>query len=328
MNAKVIEGLKALKEGIDLILEGIDTQELTTPVKQKEEPKKVEAPVEEAPAKTEKAPVEGTFTAEQLEGMTYNNLKKLAKELGLSASGNREEITNRILGEKVEVPAEAITEEAPEEVPVDEKDNDPVYAKVVDAVADMTTEEIADVLADIGLSAKGKREALIDKVVQAVKDGLLDFDDDDEEVEEPKAEVVEIPVVKESVPADEEDEEDDNTNDVDNPDMTKARKEAIIAQDEDVREQFDKGKVTREELVEFLQAFYDTEEDLSDMSDDEVLDTYIDALCRLIDDDGNIIEEGAYLLNGEPACCGRALVYSEDTGLFICEHCGEEYEAE
>ena len=64
------------------------------------------------------------------------------------------------------------------------------------------------------------------------------------------------------------------------------------------------------------------------MSDDEVLETYIDAICRMIDDDGNLVEEGAYMLNGEPACCGRHLVYSEDTGVYVCEHCGTEYEAE
>ena len=110
--------------------------------------------------------------------------------------------------------------------------------------------------------------------------------------------------------------------------MTEARRKAIIAQDNSIRKQFKKGEVTRDNLVEFLQSFYDTEEDMDDMSDDDLLDTYIDAVCRLVDDEGDLIEEGAYTLNGEPACCGRVLAYSEDTNVFICEHCGEEYEAE
>ena len=110
--------------------------------------------------------------------------------------------------------------------------------------------------------------------------------------------------------------------------MTEARKKAILEQDKDIRNQYKKGKVVRDNLVEFLQSFYDTEEDMEDMTDEEVLDTYIDAVCRLIDDDGEIVEEGAYTLNGEPACCGRVLTYSEDSNTFICEHCGEEYEAE
>ena len=256
--------------------------------------------------------------------MTYNNIKKLAKDMGISAVGNREEITNRILGCTPDETA-TVEDEAPEEVPVDEKNNDPIYAKVVDAVADMTNEEIADVLVDIGLSAKGKREALIEKVVQAVRDGLLDFDDEDEEEE---TEVAEAPVAKEAPVEDSDEEEEDNTNDIDNPAMTEARKKAILAQDDEIRKQFSKGEVTREDLVEFLQSFYDTEDDMSDMSDEDLLDTYIDAVCRLVDDEGDLIEEGAYSLNGEPACCGRVLNYSEDTKMFICEHCGEEYEAE
>ena len=344
MNAKVIEGLKAVREGIDLILEGYaeavptiakTEEEAPAPVKSKSVQRREEAQSE---AVAEEVKVENNLTREQLDGMTYNNIKKLAKELGVSAVGNREDITARILGETAEVPNDSVAEEVPtpveevaepEEVEVDETEVDPLYAKVVDAVSEMSNEEIADVLADIGISAKGKREALIEKVVQAVRDGMLDLDDDEEEeVEEtptPAKKSKEAPA-----PVEEEDEEDeeDNINDLDNPDMTKARKKALIAQDESIRKQFANGDVVRDNLVEFLQSFYDTEEDMDDMSDDDLLDTYIDAVCRLIDDDGDLIEEGAYTLNGEPACCGRILTYSEDTNVFICEHCGEEYEAE
>ncbi len=336
MNAKIIEGLKALRGGIDLILEGYADEQsvetVSTPTQNEVESKSVqrrraiqaEETVAEAPTVNEVKEVPAV-TREQLDGMTYNNIKKLAKDMGISAVGNREEITNRILGCTPDETATA-ENEAPEEVPVDEKNNDPIYAKVVDAVADMTNEEIADVLVDIGLSAKGKREALIEKVVQAVRDGLLDFDDEEDEEEE--TEVAEAPVAKEAPVEDSDEEEEDNTNDIDNPAMTEARKKAILAQDEEIREQFSKGDVTRDDLVEFLQSFYDTEDDMSDMSDEDLLDTYIDAVCRLVDDEGDLVEEGAYSLNGEPACCGRVLNYSEDTKMFICEHCGEEYEAE
>ena len=366
MNAKIIEGLKAVREGIDLILEGYAEEQTpvveevaTTPVQEvkksksqqrREEiqsaeiaPETVESaePVAEAPETPVEVEAPKTVTREQLDGMTYNNIKKLAKEMGVSAVGNREDITARILGESAEAKTEETpVEEAPakktkkvektepEEVEVDEKDNDPLYSKVVETVADMSNEEIADILADIGVSAKGKREALIEKVVQAVRDGLLDFDDEDEE------EVEETPApapAKKEAPApveDDEDEEEDLTNDIDNPEMTEARRKAIIAQDNSIRKQFKKGDVTRDNLIEFLQSFYDTDEDMDDMSDDDLLDTYIDAVCRLVDDEGDLVEEGAYTLNGEPACCGRVLVYSEDTNVFICEHCGEEYEAE
>lgn len=330
MNAKIIEGLKAVRDGIELILAGcVDDYEPAVPAKNEDKAVSETKPKEVLPETVEEtapeAKVEGTLTREQLDGMTYNNIKKLAKEMGVSAVGNREEITNRILG--CEAEAEEVTEttEAPVEVEVDEKDNDPVYAKVVEAVAEMDSEDLADILADVGISAKGKRETLIEKIVQAVKDGLIEFDEDEEETVEEN--IVPLPTTAPAVEEAEEEEEDD-VNDLDNPNMTEARKKALINQDNSIRKQFKNGDVTRDNLVEFLQSFYDTEEDMDDMSDDDLLDTYIDAVCRLVDDDGDLIEEGAYTLNGEPACCGRALSYSEDTNVFICEHCGEEYEAE
>ena len=329
MNAKIIEGLKVVREGIDLILEGYESA-----LTKNAEPTEKTTKVESVPEETATTSVKGTFTREQLDGMTYNNIKKLAKEMGVSAVGNREDITARILGVEVEVePNGAVEEpivevapvEAPEEVEVDEKDNDPLYAKVVESIEDMDNEDLADILADIGISAKGKRESLIEKIVQAVRDGLLDFDDEDEEAEESSTPVEDK---AESAEHGDYDDEEDNINDLDNPNMTEARKKALINQDNSIRKQFKKGEVTRDNLVEFLQSFYDTEEDMDDMSDEDLLDTYIDAVCRLVDDEGDLIEEGAYTLNGEPACCGRVLTYSEDTNVFICEHCGEEYEAE
>lgn len=340
MNAKIIEGLKAVRDGIDLIIANADVEVNATPA---------ETPVtkvKNVPAVEEKeTPVEsavGEVTREQLDGMTYNNLKKFVKDRGISAVGNRDDITARLLGESVEdTVSSETTEEAPTEkntrklgkksapeVEEPEKETDPVYAKVLEAVKDMSNEEIADVLADIGISAKGKREALIDKVTQAVRDGLLDFDDDESEEDEAPVETPTPKTSKKEAPVEEDEEEEDNINDFENPDMTEARKKAIIAQDKEARDQFSKKKLTRKDCVEFLQQFYDTEDSMEDMNDDDLLDTYIDAVCRLIDDDGDLTEEGAYELNGQHACCGRILSYSEDTEMFVCEHCGKEYEAD
>jgi hypothetical protein len=340
MNAKIIEGLKAVRDGIDLIIANADVEVNATPAET------LVTKVKNVPAVEEKeTPVEsavGEVTREQLDGMTYNNLKKFAKDRGISAVGNRDDITARLLGESVE---DAVSSETTEEAPTEkktrklgkksapeveepEKETDPVYAKVLEAVKDMSNEEIADVLADIGISAKGKREALIDKVTQAVRDGLLDLDDDESEEDEAPVETPTSKTSKKEAPVEEDEEEEDNINDFENPDMTEARKKAIIAQDKEARDQFSKKKLTRKDCVEFLQQFYDTEDSMEDMNDDDLLDTYIDAVCRLIDDDGDLTEEGAYELNGQPACCGRILSYSEDTKMFVCEHCGEEYEAD
>lgn len=306
MNEKILEGLKMIKEGICLILDEADNQ-----------------PVAAVPSETTEE-VSPTAETSNLEDMSYTELKKLAKEMGLPARGSRDELLARIRdnqGTSVDE-AEEDEEDISEDAVPDEEEEDPVYASVLEAVEDMSNEDIADILADAGISAKGKREALIDKLVNAVKDGLIEFEDSDEDSDEEDAEE---PATEEPV---DEDEDNDDINNLDNPAMTEERKDAIIAEDKKIRKQFKSGKLTRKVAVKFLQEFYDTEDSLEDMTDEEVLDTYIDAVCRMIDDEGNLVEEGAYELNGEPACCGRHLTYSEDTGVYVCEHCGTEYEAE
>jgi hypothetical protein len=98
--------------------------------------------------------------------------------------------------------------------------------------------------------------------------------------------------------------------------------------DKEIRRQLKKKELKRDDMVEFLQQFYATDEDMSEYSDAELVETYIDAVCRLIDDSGETIEEGSYMLNGEPACCGRHLDYDEKNSRFVCEQCGETYDAE
>ena len=63
-------------------------------------------------------------------------------------------------------------------------------------------------------------------------------------------------------------------------------------------------------------------------SDEEVLAKYIECASMLIDDEGNTVEEGAYMLNGVPFCCGHALEISEDGTSGKCSICDEEYEFE
>ena len=99
--------------------------------------------------------------------------------------------------------------------------------------------------------------------------------------------------------------------------------------DKDTRAQFKKGEIERDDLVEFLCDFYDEDKKTyKKKSDKEILDAYIEASSNLIDDDGEIVEEGAYTVNGVPYCCGRPLSYDEDEGKYVCEHCGGEYEAD
>lgn len=60
----------------------------------------------------------------------------------------------------------------------------------------------------------------------------------------------------------------------------------------------------------------------------ELVDFYIDCKAMFIDDDGDAIEtESPYELNGMPACCGKLLDKNED-GDYVCQVCGNVYEAE
>lgn len=63
----------------------------------------------------QKATVEGEISKEMLEEMKYQELKKLASDMGLDASGKKEELIERISKETVEVEVEA--EEEEEELP-------------------------------------------------------------------------------------------------------------------------------------------------------------------------------------------------------------------
>ena len=189
-----------------------------------------------------------SYTKEDLDQMTFNDLRKLAKELGLKVKGDRETIAKAILASNATVEPEdeeveekpskakkapakrvAIPKEEDEEVEDDEEDDvddiDEVTQNVLDIVEDMETSEIADILSDAGLSPKGKRQALIDKVIKAVKDGTISIDDEDdgEDAEE------DVEEDEDTVEDTEDEAEDFGPNDFDNPNMTDERSEALEA---------------------------------------------------------------------------------------------------
>lgn len=64
------------------------------------------------------------------------------------------------------------------------------------------------------------------------------------------------------------------------------------------------------------------------VSTNDLVEQYLMISANLIDDDGNVVEEGAYTINDEPYCCGKPLKYDENENKFICEVCGEEYEGD
>ena len=337
-NSKIIEALNLIQTGIEELKSQFISDEATAEAVAEKPTSKIGNSATKEVTKTkkteEKEPEASAIEAmskETLDAMTYNSLKKFAKDRGISATGNRDEITARLLGTPVSEDDDEDDEEEVEEVEEAEEaeEVDPTYAQVLEATSEMSVEELADLLVSVGLSGKGKKESLIDKLVTAVKEGLLSLDDDEDSSDEEVVDKAEVEDEDESEDDEEEtSEEDDNTNDLTNPAMTKARKKALKTFVTETRDEFTEEELARVDLVEFLQAFHDTDNDMDDMSDEEVLECYIDAASRLINDDGESVEEGAYELNGEAACCGRLLKYAKETKSFICEHCGSTYEAE
>ena len=154
----------------------------------------------------------------------------------------------------------------------------------------MTLEELAEFCEENGLSSKGKRQALIARIVKAVEAGdieLSDEDDDDEEEEDEEP----APKKKGSAKSDSkksskksEPEEDDDEDEENEP--TEERTAALKSYDKDTRAQFKKGEIERDDLVEFLCDFYDKDKkSYKKMSDKEILDAYIEASSNLIDDE-------------------------------------------
>lgn len=207
----------------------------------------------------------------------------------------------------------ALPAEEPEEP---EEQEDPVAVSVTSAVADMTNEEIAEILIDAGLSATGKREALVARVIKAVKDGKIEFEDDEEES-----------------PAEEEAEEEGNGefsyNDPTNPDMTDARRTALEALESGTVSQLKSKAITHKEMSAWIAEFRGTDEGLKGLSKEDILSEYINLAALLIDDEGNESESGVpYTVNGIPFCCASPLTHDEESNSYKCEICGGEFEDE
>lgn len=345
INRKSLEGLKAISEGLALFIAGLEESmnsisETTTTVEEKPVKKssKKSAPIEEPDEEEEVTETSTEINEDVLNEMSYNDLKKLAKDYGISAVGNRKELVKKLLSlaETEDEDAENEEEEKPvkksapksakEKKPVeeepdeeeeesdesdDEEDEDNSIAEQVnEVVAEMSDDELREILDSVSISSKGKRQALIAKIITAVEEGLVSLDD--EETEE----------------ADEEEaEESEESADI-TEGMTKKRKKAFEELCDETNEQFENDEITRDDLIEFINDFNGTKDKMKKVSDEELITKYLELSAMMIDDEGVIVEEGAYYINEEPYCCGHPLTYDKKKKCYKCEHCGEVYDAE
>ena len=330
-----IKALLLIAEGFKTLAESIAVGgELLPVVEEKTTEKAVEAEASEEAEAEEEADAEESSEAEEedLESLSYNELKKRAKEAGVSATGNRKELIEKIRnagGEESEPEAEeqpqeekkpvvnkksAKKVEEPEDDEEDEAEEQTTQELVEKAVADMSDDELREVLEDVELSTKGKRTALISRIVTAVDEGVITLDADDGDESE--------------------DESDSDSEDGDiTSDMTPERKEAYETLCEETEDSFNAGEITRDDLIGFLAEFNEitakkAKTQYKDTEDAELLAEYLKTMALFVSDEGEVIEEGAYTINEEAYCCGHVLTYDEKSETYKCEICGEEYDAE
>ena len=194
-------------KGLDLIREAVVSEMETEVVSVETVKNKIEEvknDVETTPeVEEEVVEVETNTEAEDLNSKTLKELKDLAKELGVSTKGSKSTIIGRILEaqdnveEVVEEPEENIlTEEEVEEFEeaTETGEENPLEAQL----NEMSVEELADIIAEVGISTKGKKQSLIAKVLKAVEEGKIELADEEEveeeEVVEETVEEVEEPV--------------------------------------------------------------------------------------------------------------------------------------
>lgn len=345
MNKKLLGAIEEAIKGLNMVAEaikaeGADVDETSAPAKKTPAGRKAsekKAPVKSAPAKKTADEDEdgsaGEYTYEELMDMPYNDMKKYAKSVGVTAMGSREKIVNDILktygveapdedeededeAPKKKAPAGKKTPASKKSAPVEEEEEDEeedeVTAQVNEAVKDMEDSEIAELLKQAGLPSKGKRTALIARVIKGVKDEVIDLDGEEDEDED-----------EESIY--------DSLNDYENNDEIPGERAAAIKKFEAATNKKVKAKTLKMAMIKkALTAYYGDEADLSEAGDEELVEAYIDMKCRFIDDEGDNYDgtDDAYYVNGMLACHGYICEESEDGSSLVCPVCGAEYENE
>ena len=204
--------------------------------------------------------------------------------------------------------------EATEEETGDEEDE---RVKIVEeyGLDEYTVEELADICAEFELSTKGKKQALIDRIVKGIMDGTIEFEDEEEAEEE---EVQEEEIQEEKAPL-------KKVAESGNPEVTK--KEAEI--EADIRDKYEKGKLKDNAIKKFLDKYNEGDPECAGCkgcSKEDMLECYIDIHKALVDDDGDLNEfEEPYIRDGEYFCCGREIKEIENGDLY-CQICGTEYQ--
>lgn len=299
-----------------------------------------------------------------LESLSIAELRKMAKELGLDTKGKKVDIIARIealnepveevVEEVIETPeveevevevedddvedevliededdAEEEYEEEEEEEEADEDDEEPSELELLKAeLEDYSLEELKEVLESVELSTKGKKQALISRIIQAVEDGIIAYGDDEEEEIEVEDDLDELVTDEDEIEVEEvtDEEESDDEEDYEDEEELTVREQAQAEIEERILEDYENGDLTDKQITKFLNEY--SNGTFKTVNKKRSLNKYIEIMTELVDEDGDVVELGEpYYVGDDVAfCCGAEL--KEVDGDFYCEICGNEYEGE
>ena len=323
--------------------------------------------VVDLPVQTETVEVEQQEVVEtepetpSLESLSIAELRKMAKELGLDTKGKKVDIIARIeaLNEPVEENVEEVVEEVietpeveevevddvedevliededdaeeeyeEEEEEADEDDEEPSDLELLKAeLEDYSLEELKEVLESVELSTKGKKQALISRIIQAVEDGIIAYGDDEEEIEV-EDDLDELVTDEDEIEVEEvtDEEESDDEEDYEDEEELTVREQAQAEIEERILEDYENGDLTDKQITKFLNEY--SNGTFKTVNKKRSLNKYIEIMTELVDEDGDVVELGEpYYVGDDVAfCCGAEL--KEVDGDFYCEICGNEYEGE
>lgn len=290
---------------------------------------------------------------EDLSSMTIQQLRSLAKSHGLSTKGTKKDLIARIneLNEPVE---EEIVEDEVEET-IEEVTPEVVEDEVEDTVEDledeyeeeeieestedmdemeliqseleaMEVDELVEILESVELPTKGKKQALISRILEAVADGLLEFEAD--EIEEYDADEEDEELDEAIEQALEETDEEDEEEEIEEIEEEVSPREATQMEvEEEILEAYEDGSLTDKEIANFLEDYFNGK--FKPINKKRALNKYIEIQCDLVDADGDRMPMGEpyYVSDEDVFCCGSE-IKELDNGNLFCEVCGQEYETE
>lgn len=342
---EIIRGIEETMKGLDMIREALVEVDTTATVTEEvvEKPKKVAPKKEVIKDETPTEVVaDTTIDIEELKSMKYNDFKKYASSLGVKCTGTRDEIMQRILdlGNVAEEVAEEEVVEEVEEVVEEPKKVKPSkkLGKKKEEVApkdefDVQAEEIAEetemsdiieALADVDI--KANKNNYITLLAKALREGLIELDDDEEE------EAVEEGGIAEEIEADSYFPQYDPNGYNDPKNMTEDRAEAIETKMDEILTAISEGKITEDDITSYIED-NTTEDEIEllgeDYDEDELIKMYMELVKRTIDNEGVEHEPSdPYEVGEKDLCCGHELQYVKKSKKYVCSQCGEEYEAE